>query len=237
MDMQKYNAITGIWIAAAIDNPTIASIPLKNGGKFYECGFIVSILEMGIDIPNSVLKKLVEFDASRFISKTVPNYYEGDKLKQVTAMINENWMMGGIWGCLKLSGILRIGTIHWKAPDGSIGWLLLPGEGKTNVRVDEKKMEVYLADKKARSFFVYVYPTENEQFKVSNSIWQFPGMKFNVATSLVGKMSIGIEDPSIHITEETIDKTKLLKLEFNIPPNFDKKNPLMIITPIEKLTN
>lgn len=237
MDMQKYNAITGIWIAAAIDNPTIASIPLKNGGKFYECGFIVSILEMGIDMPQSVLKKLEKFDKPIFISKTVPNYYEGDKLKQVTAMINENWMMGGIWGCLKLSGILRIGTIHWKAPDESIGWLLLPGEGKTNVKVDEKNMEIYLADKKARSFFVYVYSTENEQFKVSDSIWQFPGMKFNVTTSLAGKLSLGNEDPSINITEEAMDKTNLIKLEFNIPQNFDKKNPLMVITPIEKLKN
>jgi hypothetical protein len=233
MDMQKYNAITGIWIAAAIDNPKIASIPLKNGGKFYECGFIVSILEMGIDMPQTVLKKLEKFDKPIFISKTVPNYYEGNKLKQVTAMVNENWMMGGIWGCYKLSKILRIGTIHWKAPNGSISWLLLPGEGKTNVKVDEKNMEIYLADKKASSFIVYVYSTEVNQFEVNDSIWQFPKMKFTIATTLIGKMSREQKDPNIDFTEEVIDKSKLIKLEYAIPPNFDKKNPLLIISPIE----
>lgn len=232
MDMQQYNAIAGIWIAAAVDNPSIASIPLKNGGKYFECGFIVSILEMGIDIPQTVLNDLKTFDKPRFINKKVPNYYEGDKVKQVTAVLNKSWMMGGIWGCLKISKILRIGTIHWVAPNGKISWLLLPGEGKTNVRVDEKKMEVYLSNREARSFIVYVYPTENKAFEVSDSTWQFPGMQFNVTTNLHRKMSRAIDDLTIDITEETIDKSKLIKLEFDIPESFDSKNPLLILKPI-----
>jgi len=46
--------------------------------------------------------------------------------------------MGGLWGNRKVSHILKTGTIHWNSPSGDIGWLYVPGEGKTNVRVDKK---------------------------------------------------------------------------------------------------
>lgn len=39
IDMKKYNAIVGIWIAAAVDNPQIATIPEK--GVHDECNFII----------------------------------------------------------------------------------------------------------------------------------------------------------------------------------------------------
>jgi hypothetical protein len=58
-------------------------------------------------------------------------------------------------------------------------------------------------------------------------------MKFTIATTLIGKMSREQKDPNIDLTEEVIDKSKLIKLEYAIPPNFDKKNPLLIISPIE----
>jgi hypothetical protein len=50
-------------------------------------------------------------------------------------------------------------------------------------------------------------------------------------------MSREQKDPNIDLTEEVIDKSKLIKLEYAIPPNFDNKNPLLIITPFEKLIN
>jgi hypothetical protein len=60
-------------------------------------------------------------------------------------------------------------------------------------------------------------------------------MKFTITTTLTGKMSREQKDPNIDLTEEVIDKSKLIKLEYAIPPNFDKKNPLLIISPIENL--
>jgi len=50
--------------------------------------------------------------------------------------------------------------------------------------------------------------------------------------SIFNRISRGDEDPSIDITEEIIDKTRLIKLTFDIPASFDAKNPLLVLTPI-----
>jgi hypothetical protein len=91
---------------------------------------------------------------------------------------------------------------------------------------------VYLSNRNAKSFIVYVYPAEFNQFKINDSIWQFPGMKFTVSSTSKPKISRGNEDPSIDITEELIDNTRLIKLTFDIPASFDVKNPLLVLTPI-----
>jgi hypothetical protein len=231
IDMKKYNAIVGIWIAAAVDNPKLANIPYKHG-VHDECNFIVPIAELGISMPTKALSQFKAFDSPRFITRTTSNYYEGDRLKKITAMIQKNWMMGGLWGNRKVSHILKTGTMHWRCADGDIGWLFVPGEGKTNVKVDEKQMEIYLADPQAKTFQIFVYTKNNSPANFTDKRWSVANMNLGVQSKL---QMVNTEPLSQKMIDSegvgTKDYPFVMKVEYEIPANWDLNNPLVIITP------
>ncbi|WP_338868202.1 hypothetical protein WBJ53_16900 [Spirosoma sp. SC4-14] len=68
-----------------------------------------------------------------------------------------NWMMGGVWGIWRVWSQIKTGTIRWETADGDIGWLLIPGNGNTNVNVSTTTMSVYRANFKA-----YIRPTQQQ---------------------------------------------------------------------------
>ena len=231
MDMKKYNAITGVWIAAAVDNPEIATVPGKSGVT-YEYSMIVSILNLGISMPLQALSRLKEFDGPKFISRVTSNYYEGDRLKKVTATIKKDWMMGGLWGNRKVSHILKTGTIHWKSPDGDISWLFIPGEGVTNVRVDEKQMKIYLADPQAKTFSILVYSKNISPENFTYDLWKFLPMQLGIQSELHRAAAEIV--PQEEIDNEGIgtkDYPNIMKVVYKIPANWNPADPLLIINP------
>lgn len=232
MDMQKYNAIVGIWIAAAVDNEKIAFIPRKTGPKYFECSFIVTIMELGIEMPQQALAQFTRFDSPRFITRDVPNYYEGDKLKKVTAMINPDWMMGGLWGNRKISNLLKTGTIHWKTASGDISWLLVPGEGKTNVSVNETQMSIFLADKDAKEFSIYIYSRGMSTNDFTDTVWTLPDMNLGIKTTLTRLTTEPIDKDSFQqVIEASAEYPYAIKVVFSVPASWDSTKPLLEITP------
>ena len=230
IDMKKSHAIIGTWIAVALDNPKIAAIPGKDG-THHEREFIVPIVEMGISMPLKAWQQFKKFDKPRFITRTTANYYEGDRLKKVTANIQRDWMMGGLWGNRKVSHILKTGTMHWKSEKGDIGWLFVPGEGKTNVKVDETKMQIFLADEKATMFQIFVYEKNiTPEFFKENS-WKFPQMTLQVKTILKSKPEILSQEMMDSEGVGTKDFPYVINMVFEIPANWDKTIPLIEITP------
>jgi hypothetical protein len=231
MDMKKYTAIIGVWIASAVDNPEIATIPGKSGSH-NESDFIVPILELGISMPVKALEHFRKFGSPRFIYRITPNYYEGDRLKKVTSSIQKYWMMGGLWGNRKISRILMTGTMHWKSAHGDIGWLCVPGEGKTNVKVNESKMEIYLADRKAESFEILVYSRNNlpENFLENN--WKLDPMNLGIETKLHRiETTVLLPEKVQRIFETPVYSPDLISVVYKIPPAWNTKDPLIIITP------
>jgi hypothetical protein len=231
IDMKKSHAIVGTWIAMAIDNPQIATIPGKNG-VHSELEFIVPIVEMGIFMPMQALEQFKKFDAPRFITRTTSNYYEGDRLKKVTAFIQKDWMMGGLWGNRKVSHILKTGTIHWKAENGDIGWLFVPGEGKTNVKVDETRMKIYLADTLAKTFQIYVYSKNIKPENLKETVWKLPNMSLGIKTDL-NLLKTEILSQAL-INSEGVgskDYPFVINVIYEIPVNWNIENPLVEITP------
>lgn len=230
IDMKKSHAIIGTWIAVALDQPKIANIPGKDG-THHEREFIVPIVEMGISMPVKAMEQFRKFDKPRFITRTTSNYYEGDRLKKVTAYIQKDWMMGGLWGNRKVSHILKTGTMHWKSLDGDIGWLFVPGEGKTNVKVNEKQMEIYLADTLARTFQIFVYDKNitHEDFKEKS--WQLPNMTLGIKTDLKVRTEILPQEMMNSEGVGTKDFPFVINVVFEIPANWNLVKPLIEIIP------
>lgn len=184
MDMQKYFSIMGIWIAIAVDNEQQAPIPAQKGPKYGEMSNLTMIFNLGLSIPQADLAALNGPVAPRFISRTVPNMYLGDSLKQVTAMINPDWMMGGVSGNRRVWNQIKTGAIHWKTSNGDVSWLLVPGNGKTNVIVSKTTMSLYLADPKATSIELYIVTPTALPDSFTDAVWTLPSMTMNITTTL-----------------------------------------------------
>ena len=233
MDMQKYFSIMGIWIAIAVDNEKQAPMPTTTDGpKYGEMSNIAPIFNLGLSIPKADLAALKEFTEPRFLSRTVPNKYLGDSLKLVTAMINKDWMMGGVWGNRRIWNQIKTGAIHWKTADGDIAWLLVPGNGKANVKVSKTTMSVYLADPKATHIELYISVESAVADSFTDKVWTLPSMTMNVNTTLK-RMPVEKVDSSLFEKEQAVSEScsNVIKVVYEVPASWDAAKPLLDITP------
>lgn len=233
MDMQKYFSIMGIWVAIAVDNEKQAPMPTTTDGpKYGEMSNIAPIFNLGLSIPKADLAALKVFTAPRFISRTVPNKYLGDSLKQVTAMINKDWMMGGVWGNRRIWNQIKTGAIHWKTADGDVAWLLVPGNGKTNVKVSKTTMSVYLADPKATHIELYISVESAVADSFTDKVWTLPSMTMNVNTTLK-RMPAEKVDSALFEKEQAVAEScsNVIKVVYEVPALWDAEKPLLDITP------
>lgn len=233
MDMQKYFSIMGIWIAIAVDNEKQAPMPpTTDGPKYGEMSNIAPIFNLGLSIPKADLAALKSFTAPRFISRTVPNKYIGDSLKQVTAMIQKDWMIGGVWGNRRVWNQIKTGAIHWKTADGDVAWLLVPGNGKTNVRVSKTDMNLYLADSKATSIELYISVKEALVESFTDKVWALPAMTMNINTTLKRKTVEKIDAALFEKDQAVSDPcSNVIKIVYEIPASWDAAKPLLEIMP------
>lgn len=232
MDMQQYFSIMGIWIAVAVDNEQQAPIPAGKGPKYGEMSNLAMIFNLGLSIPKADLAALSGPVAPRFISRTVPNTYLGDSLKQVTAMINPDWMMGGVSGNRRVWNQFKTGTIHWKTSNGEVSWLLVPGSGKTNVVVSKTTMSLYLADPKATSIELYVVNPTALPDSFTDAVWALPSMTMTVTTTLKRTQTEKIDSAGFERDQAVSDPCpNVIKIVYDIPASWDTKKPLIELTP------
>ena len=233
MDMNKYFAITGIWIGLAVDDEKLAPLPPHQGPKYGEMSNLAPIYNLGLSIPKKDLAKLKSFSKPQFITRNVPNKYKGDSIKRVTVMINKDWMMGGLWGNLRVWEQIKTGTIHWKTIVIDIAWLMVLGDGKTNVKVSKTQMGIYLVNSKATSFEVYVYADKIETSAFNDKVWTLPGMSLDLKTTLKIIKTERVMDSKILNNQYAVSDTipYLVKVVFEIPSNWNLDTSLLEITP------
>jgi hypothetical protein len=232
MDMQKYNAIIGLWIAVALDNEKLAPIPGIKGEKNGEMSNLTPIFHLGLSIPKGDLAEFKSFSKSRHIFKIVPNTYTGDTLKKVTHQIEKDWMMGGLWGNRRKWGQIKSGTIHWKTADESIGWLLVPSNARTNVKVSKKHMGIYLADTETKEIELFVYSKQTSLDNFTDKIWKLSTIDLAINTSL--KRSViekGKPELLKQVSEDKSEYPFITRVVYEVPANWDVEKPLLEITP------
>jgi hypothetical protein len=170
--------------------------------------------------------------APRFISRTVPTTYKGDSLKRVTAMINQDWMMGGVSGNRRVWNQIKTGAIHWKISNGDVSWLLVPGNGKTNVTVSKTTMSLYLADPKATSIELYIVNLTALPNSFTDTVWTLPSMSMAITTTLKRTQTEKVESTAFESEQAVSDPCpNVIKVVYDIPASWDTKKPLIELTP------
>ncbi len=232
MDMKKYFAITGIWIAVALNDEKLAPLPRGGGAKEGEMSNISTLFHLGLAIPKEVLLQLNEFTPRTFIDRLVPSKIAGDTLKHVTAIVHSDWMMGGLWGNRRNWNQIKAGTIHWNNSVGETEWMLVPGDGKTNILVSKTSMKIYSATAESTSFSVYVYAKDLTETNFSEKSWKFPSMNLGINSGLKRTYQ-RIIDPTILYDECAISEeySSVMKITFQIPPSWNIQKPLLEISP------
>ncbi|MCC5930973.1 MAG: hypothetical protein JJU28_17135 [Cyclobacteriaceae bacterium] len=239
MDMTKYVAITGIWIALVTKNAEMAPLPLIEGAKYFEMSNIATIFHLGLCIPKSLVNRFNTANTREFTENQVINpYFDGDTLKTTTSIIQKEWMMGAMWGNRRIWSQIYSGTIHWKNNDNEIEWLLVPGDGKTNVIVSENCMKIYNGQPgnlrlRGNNFSVYVYSTKAEEINFKSDTWNLGLMQLHF--NIIQPYSIEeITDPEILSRECAISESyaKVMKITFEVPKNFNIRMPLLEIKPV-----
>lgn len=232
MDMTRYFAITGIWIALALDDEALAPLPIGTGPKYGEMGNLAPILNLGLSIPKEVLKSLKATPKNRFITRDVPNNYKGDSIKRVSAAIYTNWMMGGLWGNKRVWDQIKVGAIHWKTENGDIGWLAILGDGHTNVKTTQNTMFVYSNAPDAYQLEVLVYAPNLEKEVLIKPSWHLPGMQLHTKSVLKVTQIEKIGSNDFEKKYAIADNIPYFyKLIYEVPASWDISRPLLEITP------
>jgi hypothetical protein len=231
MDMKKYFAITGIWIALALDNENLAPLATANGPKYGEMSNLPTILNLGLVIPVNDLKLLKSFSKPQFITKSVPNNYKGDSIKQVSTMINRDWMMGGLWGNKRVWEQIKSGTIHWKTNNGDVGWLAISGDGNTNVKVSPESMFVYTNNDNSYRLEILVYAPDAGEKVFDSQTWHLAGISLDTKTTLKPAQIEKISKTDFNKYAISDEIPWFYKIVYEIPANWDITRPLLEITP------
>jgi hypothetical protein len=235
MDMTKYYAIAGIWIAVALDSEALAPLPKGPAAKDNEMSNIAPIYHLGLAVPKHVLSGLKSFESRPFVDKLVPNKYPGDTLKRVTSAIYSDWMMGGLWGSRRSWNQIKPGTIHWVNSDSETEWLLVPGDGNTDVLVTPGSMAVYHAGKPFTDLSIYVYARDISEDNFLKDKWIFGGMELAIDSELPRSM-YKIVDHSMLYSECAISEgyPAVMKVTFRVPSGWAPADPLLVISPVKQ---
>jgi hypothetical protein len=208
-------------------------MPPVKGPKYGEMSNISSILHLGLSIPKTVLDQFKNPNTKIFLQKEIPNKYKGDPLKMVTMQMDEHWMMGGLWGNLRKWEQIKSGTIHWLNKNNEINWLMILGDGKTNVKIADKKMDIYPSQEKIQSMEFFIYATDQNPETFKNKNWLLPTIQLKLKTQLKKFTAIKIDDL---ITLEKIGISENIKniyrITFEIPDTWEVNKKLISIKPV-----
>ena len=238
MDINKYVSITGLWIAIAMNDETLAPLPKDGGAKYFEVSNIAPIYHLGLSISEPTWQALKSPVKPRFLDQRIPNnIFAGDSVKHATIQMNQNWMMGGLEGNRRPWNQIYTGTIHWMGNESETEWLLVPGDGNTNVSVSDTSMRIFTVESDPglsgeRELKLYIYSSEASEEHFSGDIWRLGNMQFNIHTDLSYNYA-EIINPSPKNTQSSISEyySRVAEISFKIPENWEADNPLIEIFP------
>jgi hypothetical protein len=179
MDMKGYTAIIGIWIALAINDLEKAPLPATMD---FENNNILPAVQVGHSIPNpTILNNFIEFSGSRFLQRKVPSDISNiGKEYYVTAILQPKWMAGGVTGKIYQGTQFATGTLMWNATDGSYSWILISGQDKLDVVVNNDGMQI-TQTRTSDEIVLYLKCNISVLGEITGTKWILPGMNITIS--------------------------------------------------------
>ncbi len=174
MDMTKYCALVGLWIALAIDDPALAPWPASGGHHQGERAYGPVFALLRPEVPEEVLPHLRRFTGPRVFERTF-------RETQATVLIEENLMIGA--ATLKRRWDQRHpATIYWRpAPKQPVGWVLLTGlnDGVAPV-VTDRRLQIRRQSESDEPIQFLVWAPDLDEAAITRDRWDLPGLRVAV---------------------------------------------------------
>lgn len=183
MDMRRYVALTGVWLALALD-PPLVPLPDPRGPMEHEhdFGFGMLAAQVGAQLPEDALVHFRRFQGERLVERTLP----GGRV--ATAWLGDRLMLGGeVTGLALAAGpasrtIFHPATVHWARPDGDIGWILLREAPRVDARATKGTLTVTAIGNSTWQIFAPGLKAAD----VTRDRWVLPGLTVMVETDALG---------------------------------------------------
>jgi hypothetical protein len=173
MDMTKYAALLGMW-AWLVSGHERAPFPSLTE-TFYHSGdlcFGICAALIGTSVPEEALPHLLAFQGARRIEQRITDE------RVASAWLEENFMLGAEHTQRSKPGYSQFHplTMHWRLPDGQVGWVKLVHTTPVDVTAGERELRLNGAGE--MQFAVYAPGTELSCVQAGQ--WAFPGLTVSV---------------------------------------------------------
>ena len=218
MDMTRYCAVTGLWIALAVGDPALAPWPASGGFHQGEriYGPIFALLRP--QVPDDVLPQLREFSGPRRFERTF-------EATQVTVLIEQQLMMGAATMKRRWEQH-HPATIYWlAAPQQPVGWILLTGlnDGVAPV-VADRSLELRRPTKSDEPIQFLLWAPGLDETAVAADCWNLPGLRVAVAAADGVKLAgVGWIDHARY--------GRCLEVRYSTPAERDARVPVLTLRP------
>jgi hypothetical protein len=174
LDMTRYCALTGLWIALAVGDPTLAPWPTSGGHHQGERIYSPIFALLRPQVPEDVLPELRSFSGPRRFERTFGE-------TKATVLIEKNLMMGA--ATLKRRWEQHHpATIYWlAAPEQRVGWILLTGlNDGVAPRVAARCLEIRRESKSTEPIQFLISAPGLDEAGVTRDQWRLPGLRVAV---------------------------------------------------------
>ena len=174
MDMTKYCALTGLWIALAVGEPALSPWPTEGGYHQGEriYGPVFAILRP--QVPEDVMPHLRCFTGPRSFERMVGN-------TRATVLIEKDLMMGA--ATLKRRWDQHHpATIYWRpAAEKPVGWILLTGTNDgVAPAVTDHCLQIRRESKSDEPIQFLLFAPNLDEASIARDGWSLPGLQVAV---------------------------------------------------------
>jgi hypothetical protein len=180
MDQHAYVSGLGLalWCAdlpAPLPDPSVE--PLPHG---HDLCMATLLQHVGVRVPADARDALTRFTGTHTVEQVV----QDEPRRVATGWLDHHRMIGAeaSAGGLQARGQYHPATIHWRRPDGGVGWLRLVHHAPTRATAGEARLEVSLDPHPRHGPADARWESNTEAIEVQPDHWSFPGLEVAVAT-------------------------------------------------------
>lgn len=219
MDMTTYPALTGLPIAFELDGKN-APLPDEPTTRLYEWAYAAFFSLLDRPIPTDVTTLFRRFGEPRHLVRKIDT---GRRIYEVEAQLEADWMMGTVVGMHRSWDQHCPATIHWRRPDGGLGWLLVHGTSGVDARLVNGSIQVFMPrPSPKRPLTVYLSDPTFPPGDFSRDSWTLPGMEIGVQTPLEPPKVAAVRDNRLG---------QVLAVVWEIPEGPALDRPVLVLRP------
>ena len=180
--MDLHNYVGGLALAlrtagVAAPLPDLEADVLPHGHDLCEAPLLE---HLGVRVPQGARAALERFPGPHAVAQVISDAPR----REASGWLDADLMVGAEHGDagLHARGQFHPATVHWRQPDGTVGWLRVEHHGPTRARAAERRLEVECLPHERHGDRPVTWVTNAVVLEADAARWRLPGLDVEVAT-------------------------------------------------------